>query len=61
MPLTIEDVRSIAEVINNPDKVMFGKETRGDKRNMFFFLKGTENGSYNLLEVYANSWGNLTS
>ena len=40
---------------------MYGKETTGDKRNMFFFMKGTEDGSYNLLEVYANSWGNLTS
>ncbi|MDE7441695.1 MAG: hypothetical protein K2M69_05995 [Muribaculaceae bacterium] len=61
IPLTIEDIRSIAEIINNPDKVLFGKEKTGDKRNMFFFLKEAEDGSYNLLEVYANSWGNLTS
>ncbi|MBD5236328.1 MAG: hypothetical protein HDS62_02120 [Bacteroidales bacterium] len=61
IPLNKEDIRAIADVINNPDKVMFGKETAGDKRNMFFFLKDVGNGSYNLLEVYANSWGNLTS
>lgn len=62
IPLTKGDIRNIGEILRNPDKVVFGIEKTGDKRKMFFFLKEDGNsGTFNLLEIYANSWGNLTS
>lgn len=62
IPLTTEDIRKMADVLVHPDKVIFGVEKDGDRRKMFFFLKSdAESGAYNLLEIYANAWGNLTS
>lgn len=60
-PLTRWDIRQIAEIITSPDKVLYGKEKDGNQRNMFFFLKEAEGGSYNLMEVYADRRGNLTA
>lgn len=61
IPLTKGDIRQIAEIITNPDRVIFGKEKSGNQRNMFFFLKESDNGSYNLMEVYSDRKGNLTA
>ena len=61
IPLTISDIRQMAEIVANPDRVIFGKEKSGNLRNMFFFLKDGANGSYNLMEVYADRKGNLTA
>lgn len=61
IPLTKDDIRQMAYVVSSPDKVIFGKEKSGNQRNMFFFLKETDNGSYNLMEVYSDRNGNLTA
>lgn len=61
IPLGVEDIRQMAEIISSPDRVVFGKEASGNARKMFFFLKGTEGGSYNLMEVYSDRKGNLTA
>lgn len=61
IPLTNQDIRHMAEIISTPDRVVFGKEVGGNERNMFFFLKGTAGGSYNLMEVYSDKRGNLTA
>ena len=61
IPLTKEDIRSIGEILNAPDRIVYGKETVGNQRSMFFFLKETEDGSYNLMEVYSDRKGNLTA
>lgn len=61
IPLTNQDIRHMAEIISTPDRAVFGKEVGGNERNMFFFLKGTAGGSYNLMEVYSDKRGNLTA
>lgn len=61
IPLDIEDIRSIADVVSFPDRIIYAKENAGEKRKMFFFLKEAENGTYNLLEIYADKKGNLTA
>ncbi len=61
IPLTIEDIRNITDVITHPDRIIHAKEKDGAQRNMFFFLKAADNGSYNMLEVYTDRRGNLTS
>lgn len=61
IPLTKEDVRQISEIVSSPDRIVFGKETSGNQRNMFFFLKEANDGSYNLMEVYSDKKGNLTA
>ena len=61
IPLDIEDIRSIADVITMPDKVVFFKEGEGSNRNMFYFFKEAENGTYNLMEIYSDRKGNLTA
>ena len=61
IPLEIDDIRQLAEIIAAPDKVMFGKESGGNERNMFFFLKNAGDGSYNLMEIYSDKKGNLTA
>ncbi len=61
IPLDIEDIRSIADVVSFPDRIIYAKESAGEKRKMFFFLKEADNGVYNLLEIYADKKGNLTA
>lgn len=61
IPLDIEDIRSIADVVSSPDRIIYSKENTGEKRKMFFFLKEAGNGAYNLLEIYADKKGNLTA
>lgn len=61
IPLTDEDIRSIVDVLYNPDDVIFGVEKKGEKRKLFFFLKDAGDGAYNLTEVYADRRGNLTA
>ena len=61
IPLTKDDIRAIASIVSNPSRIVYAKEKTGSQRNLFFFLKENETGSYNLLEVYADRKGNLTS
>ena len=61
IPLTKEDIRQMSEIVSNPDRIVFGKEKSGNQRNMFFFLKEANDGSYNLMEVYSDKKGNLTA
>lgn len=61
VPLDIEDIRNLADVISNPDKVIFFKEEKGLNRNMFYFFKEAEDGTYNLMEIYSDKKGNLTA
>lgn len=61
IPLSKEDIRAIANVIANPEKVIFGIEPDGLQRKMFYFLSSADTGAYNLLEIYSNRKGNLTA
>ncbi len=61
IPLGIEDVRNLVDVISSPDKVVFFKEGEGLNRNMFYFFKEAEDGTYNLMEIYSDRKGNLTA
>lgn len=61
IPLDIRDIRNLAGVISNPDKVIYLKEGNGLHRNMFYFFKEAENGTYNLMEIYSDRKGNLTA
>ena len=60
VPLTDEDIRNMAEIISNPESILFGTDSKTG-RNMFFFFKKNENGTYNLAEVYGDRKGNLTA
>ena len=59
IPLTDNDIQRIVDVIAFPTDVVFGVDKQG--RNMFYFLRQETNGTYNLLEIYADSKGNLTT
>lgn len=61
LPLNNEDIRAIAEVVSHPERVVLGKEPDGLKRNMFYFLSPATDGTYNLLEIYGDRKGNLTT
>ncbi|MDE5559324.1 MAG: hypothetical protein K2I84_01555 [Bacteroidales bacterium] len=60
IPLTKDDIRNIVDVAAKPDKILFQKEEKL-QRKTFIFLKSTAFGTYNLLEVYADKRGNLTA
>ena len=60
IPLTEEDLRSMVDVIINPDQVVYGIE-KMDNRKAFFFLKQAEDGTLNLAEIYSDKKGNLTA
>ena len=61
IPLDIEDIRSIVDIISNPDRVIYSVEEGQQERKMFSFLKEAEQGTYNLLEIYSDRKGNLTT
>lgn len=61
IPLDMRDIRNLANVISAPDKIIFLKEGDGLRRNMFYFFKEAENGTYNLMEIYSDRKGNLTA
>lgn len=61
IPLTTEDIRAIADVVANPERVIFGMEPDGLRRNLFYFLAPAKEGAYNLLEIYGDRKGNLTA
>ena len=61
VPLDIDDIRSLYDVISNPDKIAFFKEESGNNRNMFYFFKEADDGTYNLMEIYSDRKGNLTA
>ncbi|MBO7202104.1 MAG: hypothetical protein J6V30_01010, partial [Paludibacteraceae bacterium] len=60
MPLTRHDIGRMVDVISFPTKVIYGEEPKS-KRKLFYFLMDSSNGSYNLLEIYADRKGNLTT
>ena len=49
IPLEIEDIKNLSDIIYQPDRIIYTKEEKGLERKMFSFLKGAERGSYNLL------------
>lgn len=61
VPLGIDDIRSILDVVMLPERLYYAQEKDGDKRKMFFFLKSSGSGTYNLLEIYSDRKGNLTA
>lgn len=61
IPLNIDDIRNLSDVVSSPDKIIFFKEGDGSDRNMFYFFKGSEDGTYNLMEIYSDKKGNLTA
>ncbi|MGN0207170.1 MAG: LPD23 domain-containing protein [Muribaculaceae bacterium] len=61
IPLNIEDIRGIVDVISNPDKIIFFNEATGNNRKMFYFFKDAKDGTYNLMEIYSDGKGNLTA
>jgi N12 class adenine-specific DNA methylase len=61
IPLDMEDIRSIVDIISNPDRVIYSVEVGQQERKMFSFLKEAEQGTYNLLEIYSDRKGNLTA
>ena len=60
IPLTDEDIENMVDVLNQPDGILFGIDKK-DGRKLFFFLKDTGNGLYNLTEVCSTKKGNLTA
>ena len=48
-------------MISSPAKIIFFKEGEGSNRNMFYFYKEAEDGTYNLMEIYSDRKGNLTA
>lgn len=60
IPLAEEDLRSMVDVIMNPEQVVYGIE-KMDNRKAFFFLKQAEDGTLNLAEIYSDKKGNLTA
>ncbi|MGN0238239.1 MAG: hypothetical protein ACI4AK_09195 [Lepagella sp.] len=60
VPLTDVDIRNIVDVINNPDGIIYGLE-KETGRKLFFFLKRSDDGLYNLTEVCSTKRGNLTA
>lgn len=60
IPLTEEDLRSMVDVIMNPEQVVYGIE-KMDNRKAFFFLKQAEDGTLNLAEIYSDKKGNFTA
>ena len=61
IPLSIDDIRNLSDVVSSPDRIIFFKEGDGSNRNMFYFFKGSEDGTYNLMEIYSDKKGNLTA
>ena len=60
IPLTTLDIKRIVDVISFPTAIMYGKE-KNSGRNLFYFLMDTGAGTYNLLEVYSDRKGNLST
>ncbi len=59
-PLTDDDIRNIAAVSTQPERVVFGiNKKTGNK--VFIFLSSNPDGTYNLAEVYTDRRGNLTA
>lgn len=59
IPLNTHDIRRIIDVISFPDKIVYGVDKKGIK--CFFFLMGSPEGTYNLLEVYSDGKGAMSS
>lgn len=59
IPLTKHDIKRMVDVIAFPTEVIYGEGKNG--RKSFYFLMDTPDGAYNLLEVYADKKGNLSS
>jgi hypothetical protein len=61
IPLADNDIMNLADVMATPDEVIYlGYDKKTDSKK-FAFLKKSEGGAYNLLEVYGNSGGKLSA
>jgi hypothetical protein len=61
IPLTDADIVNMIDVISEPEKIIFLGKNPIDGTNRFDFLKESECGTYNLLEVYGKVGGRLTA
>ena len=59
IPLNIHDIRRIIDVISFPERIVYGVDKKGLK--CFFFLMGSAEGTYNLLEIYSDGKGSMNS
>ncbi|GHV64487.1 hypothetical protein FACS1894199_02850 [Bacteroidia bacterium] len=59
IPLTDNDIQNVIDVIIHPNDVLFEGYNKEYKANVFTFVKEGENGTFTLVEVYANSRGEL--
>ena len=59
IPLTKHDIKRMVDVVAFPTKVVYGEGKGGHKS--FYFLMDSPGGAYNMLEVYADKKGNLSS
>ena len=58
IPLNIDDIRNIVDVMSNPERVLYLGDDNGKR---FAFLAPAADGAYNLVEVYTTKRGNLSS
>ena len=59
IPLTRYDIGRMIDVVSFPTKILYGEDKEG--RKSFYFLMEDFSGAYNLLEIYADKKGNLSS
>lgn len=58
IPLTVDDIRGIVDVLYHPDAIAYlGEDSKGKK---FVFFREGEIGCFNLIDVYAMRRGKLT-
>jgi hypothetical protein len=61
IPLTDSDIRQMIDSVLYPDYILFLGYDEKTKSNKFSFLKSDTNRTYNLVEVYGDRRGNLTT
>jgi hypothetical protein len=59
-PLTDEDIQNIADVLIQPDKILFLGYDKSRQTNTFALLKTNPKGTYTAAVVYSYKKGNLT-
>jgi hypothetical protein len=59
-PLTDSDIERLVDVLYSPDTILSGTDQNTGLK-VFAFLKANENGTYNVMEIYGNSGGRLTT
>ena len=59
IPLTIRDIRSIIDIVIQPDAIIYYGYSENGHRFTFLLEDGT--GAYNLAEIYTSRRGNITA